>query len=240
MRLAPQSGWAANDPDELAKVLGQIDAHRGSLSMADGIVLAGSAAIEKAAKDAGHDVTVPFTGGRGDAGEEHTDAASFEPLEPFADGFRNYLKTKASVRTEEMLIDKAHLLGLSIPELTVLIGGLRVLGANSGNRKHGVFTDKVGVLTTDFFRNLLDMGTKWAPVDGSGDEEYVGTCRTTGAEKYRATRADLVFGSNAMLRAQAEVYAEAGAEGKFVADFIAAWNKVMNADRFDVSYAQYH
>ncbi|PKP65166.1 MAG: catalase/peroxidase HPI [Alphaproteobacteria bacterium HGW-Alphaproteobacteria-7] len=240
VRLAPQSGWAANDPDELAKVLGQIDAHRGSLSMADGIVLAGSAAIEKAAKDAGHDVTVPFTGGRGDAGEEHTDAASFEPLEPFADGFRNYLKTKASVRTEEMLIDKAHLLGLSIPELTVLIGGLRVLGANSGNRKHGVFTDKVGVLTTDFFRNLLDMGTKWAPVDGSGDEEYVGTCRTTGAEKYRATRADLVFGSNAMLRAQAEVYAEAGAEGKFVADFIAAWNKVMNADRFDVSYAQYH
>ncbi|MDP2130280.1 MAG: catalase/peroxidase HPI [Erythrobacter sp.] len=240
VRLAPQSGWAANDPDELAKVLGVIDAHRGSLSMADGIVLAGSAAIEKAAKDAGHGVTVPFTGGRGDAGEEHTDAASFEPLEPFADGFRNYLKTKASVRTEEMLIDKAHLLGLSIPELTVLIGGLRVLGANSGNRKHGVFTDKVGVLTTDFFRNLLDMGTKWTPVDGSGDEEYVGTCRTTGAEKYRATRADLVFGSNAMLRAQAEVYAEAGAEGKFVADFIAAWNKVMNADRFDVSYAQYH
>ncbi|MDZ4138013.1 MAG: catalase/peroxidase HPI [Erythrobacter sp.] len=240
VRLTPQSGWAANDPDELAKVLGVIDAHRGSLSMADGIVLAGSAAIEKAAKDAGHDVAVPFTGGRGDAGEEHTDAASFEPLEPFADGFRNYLKTKASVRTEEMLIDKAHLLGLSIPELTVLIGGLRVLGANSGNRKHGVFTDKVGVLTTDFFRNLLDMGTKWAPVDGSGDEEYVGTCRTTGAEKYRATRADLVFGSNSMLRAQAEVYAEAGAEGKFVADFIAAWNKVMNADRFDVSYAQYH
>ncbi|MBU2587442.1 MAG: catalase/peroxidase HPI [Alphaproteobacteria bacterium] len=240
VRLAPQSGWAANDPDELAKVLGVIDAHRGSLSMADGIVLAGSAAIEKAARDAGHDVTVPFMGGRGDAGDEHTDAASFEPLEPFADGFRNYLKTKASVRTEEMLIDKAHLLGLSIPELTVLIGGLRVLGANSGNRKHGVFTDKVGVLTTDFFRNLLDMGTRWAPVDGSGDEEYVGTCRTTGAEKYRATRADLVFGSNSMLRAQAEVYAEAGAEGKFVADFIAAWNKVMNADRFDVSYAQYH
>ncbi|PKP91417.1 MAG: catalase/peroxidase HPI [Alphaproteobacteria bacterium HGW-Alphaproteobacteria-14] len=240
VRLAPQNGWAANDPDELAKVLGVIDAHRGSLSMADAIVLAGSAAVEKAAKDAGVDATVPFLGGRSDAGEEHTDAASFEPLEPFADGFRNYLKTKASVRTEEMLIDRAHLLGLSIPELTVLVGGLRVLGANSGNTKHGVFTDKVGVLTTDFFRNLLDMGTKWAPVDGSGDEEYVGTCRTTGAEKYRATRADLVFGSNAMLRAQAEVYAEAGAEGKFVADFIAAWNKVMNADRFDVSYAQYH
>ncbi len=240
VRLAPQNGWAANDPDELAKVLGVIAAHRGSLSMADAIVLAGSAAIEKAARDAGHDVTVPFIGGRGDAGDEHTDAASFEPLEPFADGFRNYLKTKASVRTEEMLIDKAHLLGLSIPELTVLVGGLRVLGANSGNRPHGVFTDKVGVLTTDFFRNLLDMGTRWTPVDGSGDEEYVGTCRTSGAEKYRATRADLVFGSNAMLRAQAEVYAEAGAEGKFVADFIAAWNKVMNADRFDVSYAKYH
>ncbi len=240
VRLAPQNGWAANDPDELAKVLGVIEAHRGSLSMADAIVLAGSAAIEKAARDAGHDVTVPFMGGRGDAGDEHTDAASFEPLEPFADGFRNYLKTRASVRTEEMLIDKAHLLGLSIPELTVLVGGLRVLGANSGNRPHGVFTDKVGVLTTDFFRNLLDMGTRWAPVDGSGDEEYVGTCRTSGAQKYRATRADLVFGSNAMLRAQAEVYAEAGAEGKFVADFIAAWNKVMNADRFDVSYAKYH
>jgi len=240
VRLAPQNGWAANDPDELAKVLGVIAAHRGSLSMADAIVLAGSAGIEKAARDAGHDVTVPFMGGRGDAGDEHTDAASFEPLEPFADGFRNYLKTRASVRTEEMLIDKAHLLGLSIPELTVLVGGLRVLGANSGNRPHGVFTDKVGVLTTDFFRNLLDMGTRWTPVDGSGDEEYVGTCRTSGAEKYRATRADLVFGSNAMLRAQAEVYAEAGAEGKFVADFIAAWNKVMNADRFDVTYAKYH
>lgn len=240
VRLAPQSGWAANDPDELAKVLGVIEAHRGSLSMADAIVLAGSAAVEKAARDAGHDVTVPFLGGRGDATAEQTDAASFEPLEPFADGFRNYLKTKADVRTEEMLIDKAHLLGLSIPEMTVLVGGMRVLGANSGNRKHGVFTDRVGVLTPDFFRNLLDMGTKWAPVDGSGDEEYVGTDRATGAEKYRASRVDLVFGSNSMLRAQAEVYAEAGNEGKFVCDFISAWNKVMNADRFDVSYAKYH
>ena len=240
VRLAPQKGWAANDPDELAKVLGVIEQHRGQLSMADAIVLAGSAAVEKAARDAGFDVTVPFTGGRGDAGEEHTDAASFEPLEPFADGFRNYLRTKSIVRTEEMLIDKAHLLGLSIPEMTALVGGMRVLGANSGNRKHGVFTDKVGVLTPDFFRNLLDMGTKWKPVEGSGDEEYVGTDRATGAEKYRATRADLVFGSNSMLRAQAEVYAEAGAEGKFVCDFISAWNKVMNADRFDLSYAKYH
>ncbi len=240
VRLEPQRGWAANDPEELTRVLNVIETHRGSLSMADAIVLAGSAAVEKAAKDGGVDVTVPFLGGRGDATDEHTDAASFEPMEPFADGFRNYLKTKAQVRTEEMLIDRAHLLGLSIPELTVLVGGLRVLGANSGNTKHGVFTDRVGALTPDFFRNLLDMSTKWTPVDGSGDEEYVGTGRTTGAEKFRATRTDLVFGSNSMLRAQAEVYAEAGNEGKFVCDFISAWNKVMNADRFDVSYAKYH
>jgi catalase-peroxidase len=240
VRLEPQRGWAANDPEELGKVLATIDAHRGSLSMADAIVAAGNAAIEKAAKDAGIDVTVPFTGGRGDATDEHTDAASFEPMEPFADGFRNYLKTKASVRTEEMLIDRAHLLGLSIPELTVLVGGMRALGAVSGNTGHGVFTATPGKLTPDFFRNLLDMGTKWSPVDGSGDEEYVGVDRATGAEKWRATRTDLVFGSNSMLRAQAEVYAEAGNEGKFVCDFISAWNKVMNADRFDVSYAQYH
>jgi catalase-peroxidase len=139
-----------------------------------------------------------------------------------------------------MLIDKAHLLGLSIPEMSALVGGMRALGAVSGNRKHGVFTDRVGTLTPDFFRNLLDMNTKWTAVEGSGDEEYVGTCRKTGAEKYRATRADLVFGSNSMLRAQAEVYAEAGNEGKFVCDFISAWNKVMNADRFDVTCAQYH
>ena len=240
VRLAPQKGWAANDPEELAKVLGVIEAHRGNLSMADAIVLAGAAAVEKAARDAGFETTVPFTGGRGDATAEHTDAASFEPLEPFADGFRNYLKTKAVVRTEEMLIDKAHLLGLSIPEMTALVGGMRVLGANSGNTRHGVFTDRVGALTPDFFRNLLDMNTKWAPVDGSDDEEYVGTCRKTGAEKYRATRADLVFGSNSMLRAQAEVYAEAGNEAKFVCDFISAWNKVMNADRFDLTHAKYH
>jgi catalase-peroxidase len=240
VRLAPQNGWAANDPEELARVLDMIERHRGSLSMADAIVLAGSAAVEKAASDGGFDVTVPFLGGRGDATAAHTDAASFEPLEPFADGFRNYLKTKSVVRTEEMLIDKAHLLGLSIPEMSALVGGMRALGAVSGNRKHGVFTDRVGTLTPDFFRNLLDMNTKWAPVEGSGEEEYVGTCRKTGAEKYRATRADLVFGSNSMLRAQAEVYAEAGNEGKFVCDFISAWNKVMNADRFDVTCAQYH
>jgi catalase-peroxidase len=238
VRLAPQKDWAANDPDELGRVLGVIDTHRttagGDLSMADAVVLAGSAAVEKAAKDAGFDVTVPFTGGRGDASDEHTDAASFEPLEPFADGFRNYLKTKSNVRTEDMLIDRAHLMGLSIPEMTVLVGGMRALGANAGNTDHGIFTSRVGQLTPDFFTNLLDMGIKWAPVDGSGDEDYVGTDRKTGTEKYRATRTDLVFGSNSQLRAQAEVYAENGSETKFVHDFIAAWVRVMNADRFDV------
>ncbi|PLK23485.1 catalase/peroxidase HPI [Porphyrobacter sp. TH134] len=244
IRLEPQRSWAVNDPAELSKVLDTIEAHRGSLSMADAIVLAGSAAVEKAAKDAGFDVTVPFMGGRGDATEEHTDADSFEALEPFADGFRNYLKTKAQVRTEEMLIDRAHLLGLSIPELTVLVGGMRALGAVSDHAHHGhrigVLTETPGKLTPDFFRNLLDMGTKWSPVDDSGDEEYVGVDRATGEEKWRATRTDLVFGSNSMLRAQAEVYAESGNEGKFVCDFISAWTKVMNADRFDVSYAKYH
>jgi catalase-peroxidase len=235
VRLAPQNGWAANDPEELGKVLAKIDELRGDLSMADAIVLAGSAAVEKAAADAGHAVSVPFTGGRGDASDEQTDAESFEPLEPFADGFRNYLRTKASVKTEDLLIDKAHLLGLSLSELTVLVGGLRVLGAVSGNTGHGVFTDRVGQLTTDFFTNLLDMSTKWATVEGSGDEEYVGTDRKTGAQKFTATRADLIFGSNSQLRAQAEVYAESGNEGKFVCDFISAWNKVMNADRFDLA-----
>ena len=234
VRLDPQSGWAANDPEELAKVLAKIDELRGSMSMADAIVLAGSAAVEKAASDAGFAVSVPFTGGRGDASAEQTDAESFEPLEPLADGFRNYLKTKLSVKTEDMLIDKAHLMGLSIPELTVLVGGMRALGAVSGNTGHGVFTDRVGQLTTDFFTNLLDMSTKWTPVDGSGDEEYVGTDRSTGATKYTATRADLIFGSNSQLRAQAEVYAESGSEEKFVNDFVAAWTKVMNADPFDV------
>ncbi len=244
LRLEPQRSWAVNDPAELGKVLDTIEAHRGSLSMADAIVLAGAAAVEKAAQDAGFDVTVPFTGGRGDATDEHTDAASFEPMEPFADGFRNYLKTKAQVRTEEMLIDRAHLLGLSVPEMTVLVGGMRALGAVSDHAHHGhrigVLTETPGKLTPDFFRNLLDMGTKWSPVDDSGDEEYVGVDRATGAEKWRATRTDLVFGSNSILRAQAEVYAESGNEGKFVCDFISAWNKVMNADRFDVSWAKYH
>jgi len=240
VRLAPQKDWDANDPDELAKVLSKLDEMRGGMSMADAIVLAGSAAVEKAAKQAGVEITVPFTGGRGDADEEHTDAASFEPMEPFADGFRNYLKTKADVKTEDMLIDKAHLLGLSIPEMTVLVGGMRALGAVTGNRPHGVLTDRPGALTPDFFVNLLDMGTRWAPVEDSGDEEYVGTDRKSGKERWRATRADLVFGSNSQLRAQAEHYAEMGNEAAFVRDFVSAWTKVMNADRFDVSYAKYH
>ncbi|TNE28152.1 MAG: catalase/peroxidase HPI, partial [Alphaproteobacteria bacterium] len=235
VRLAPQNGWAANDPAELAKVLAKLDELRGSLSMADAIVLAGAAAVEKAAKDGGHSVSVNVTTGRGDATAEQTDAESFEPLEPFADGFRNYLRTKAIVKTEDMLVDKAQLLGLSIPEMTALVGGMRALGANSGNSKHGVFTDRVGTLSNDFFVSLLSMNTKWSAVDGSDEEEFVGKCRKTGTEKYRATRADLVFGSNSQLRAQAEVFAENGGEATFVETFVRAWTKVMDADRFDLS-----
>jgi catalase-peroxidase len=238
--IAPQNGWAANDPEELGGVLGTLEGLRGDISMADAIVLAGAAAVEKAAKDGGHDVSVAVTTGRGDATDAHTDADSFAPLEPFADGFRNYLRNKASVKTEDLLLDKAHLLGLSIPELTALVGGMRAMGAVSGNTGHGVFTDKAGTLSNDFFVNLLDMGTKWAPVDGSEEEEYVGVDRASGAEKFRATRADLIFGSNSQLRAVAETYAEAGGEARFVADFVAAWTKVMDADRFDLTHAKYH
>ena len=237
VRLAPQKDWAANDPEELSKVLAKIEELRGDISVADAIVFAGAAAVEKAARDAGFDVTVPVKGGRGDATDEHTDAESFEPLEPFADGFRNYLQTKASVKTEDMLIDKAHLLGLSIPEMTALVGGMRALGAVSHHAQHGdrigVLTDRPGQLTNDFFVNLLDMGNKWEVVDESGDEEFVGRDRASGEEKYRATRTDLVFGSNSQLRAVSEVYAEKGNEQKFVNDFVAAWTKVMEAGRFD-------
>ena len=235
VRLAPQNGWAVNDPAELKKVLAKIDELRGNLSMADAIVLAGTAAVEKAAHDAGFKVSVPFAGGRGDASAEQTDAESFEPLEPQADGFRNYLKTKMSVKTEDMLVDRANLLGLSIPEMTVLVGGLRVLGANSGNSKHGVLTETPGKLNNHFFVNLLDMGTAWKTVDTSGDEEFVGTDRASGKQKWTATRTDLVFGSNSQLRAVSEVYAENGNEQMFVDHFIKAWTKVMNADRFDLA-----
>ncbi|HQS68273.1 MAG: catalase/peroxidase HPI [Novosphingobium sp. 28-62-57] len=235
IRLAPQKDWAVNDPEELARLLSVIEGLRGDLSMADAIVLAGTAAIEKAARDAGFDVTVPFTGGRGDATDAQTDADSFAVLEPRADAFRNYLATRQTVKTEELMLDRAHLLGLSIPQMAVLVGGLRVLGATAGNTDLGVLTDRPGLLTNDFFVNLLDMGTKWKTVDTSGDEEFVGTDRASGTPRWRATRTDLVFGSNSQLRAVSEVYAEIGNEAKFVSDFIAAWTKVMNADRFDLA-----
>jgi catalase-peroxidase len=234
--LAPQKDWEVNEPAMLAGVLTTLDGLRGSLSMADAIVLGGVVGLEKAIADAGFNVPVPFTGGRGDASEEQTDAESFDWLEPEADAFRNYRgPKKLAVKTEEMMLDRASLLGLSVPEMTVLIGGLRVLGANHGDRSHGQFTKRSGQLTNDFFVNLLSMTNAWKAVDGSGDEEYVATDRTTGGETWRATRADLVFGSNSELRAVAEVYAENGHEEKFVADFVKAWTKVMNADRFDLA-----
>nr|WP_240048354.1 catalase/peroxidase HPI [Crenalkalicoccus roseus] len=244
IRLAPQKDWEVNEPERLARVLkvyedikAGFDATAGGgkkVSIADLIVLGGSAGIEKAAKEAGHDIEVPFTPGRTDATAEQTDAESFMPLEPRADGFRNYLQVSFNVPTEELLIDRAQLLGLSAPEMTVLVGGLRVLGANHGGRKEGVLTDRPGQLTNDFFVNLLDMGTAWKQVDGHADEVFVGTCRKTGEEKWTATRTDLVFGSNSQLRALSEVYASADAGRKFVDDFVAAWTRVMNADRFDL------
>ncbi|ANU08822.1 catalase/peroxidase HPI [Paraurantiacibacter namhicola] len=240
IRLAPQKDWKANEPDKLDAVLSKLDEIRGDLSMADAIVLAGAAAIEKAAKDGGHSLSLDVTTGRGDATDEHTDAESFEPMEPFADGFRNYLQTKASVKTEDMLVDKANLLGLSIPEMTALVGGMRALGAVYGDEGHGVLTDRAGTLSNDFFVNLLDMGTEWSVVDESGDEEFVGKDRKTGDKRWTATRTDLVFGSNSQLRAIAEVFAESGGEAKFLETFASAWTKVMDADRFDLTHAKYH
>ncbi|MGT2516224.1 catalase/peroxidase HPI (plasmid) [Sphingomonas panni] len=232
--LEPQRGWKVNEPEELSAILAKIGELKGSLSLADAIVLAGNAAVEKAAKDAGFAVDVPFTGGRGDATQEWTDADSFAVMEPVADGFRNFLKTKHTVKTEELLLDRASLLGLSVPELTVLVGGLRVLGANYRDAPEGVFTDRKGQLTNDFFVNLLNNDTFWKVVDTSADEEFIGYDRAGSHERWRATRTDLIFGSNSQLRAVAEVYAENGHEEKFVRDFVAAWTKVMNADRFDV------
>nr|WP_207537886.1 catalase/peroxidase HPI [Sabulicella rubraurantiaca] len=244
IRLAPQKDWEVNEPARLAKVLkvyegikAEFDgAAKGGkkVSLADLIVLGGTAAVEKAAKDAGHDVQVPFAPGRTDASAEQTDAESFDVLEPKADGFRNYLQVSFNVPTEELLVDRAQLLGLNGPEMTVLVGGLRVLGANHGGSKHGVLTDRPGQLTNDFFVNLLDMGTAWKMVDGEGDETFAGTCRKTDQRKWTATRTDLAFGANSQLRALSEVYASADAGRKFVQDFIAAWTKVMNADRFDL------
>jgi catalase-peroxidase len=203
------------------------------VSLADVIVLGGGAAVEKAAKDAGHDAKVPFMPGRMDASQEQTDAHSFAPLEPMADGFRNYLRAApARLSPEELLVDRAQRLTLTAPEMTVLVGGLRVLGANSGGSKHGVFTRKAGTLTNDFFVNLLDMGTEWQPA-ANADGVFEGRDRKTGEVKWTGTRADLIFGSHSQLRALSEVYASADSKKKFVADFVAAWVKVMNLDRFD-------
>jgi catalase-peroxidase len=238
IRLSPQKDWDVNNPPELAKVLQKLEAIQKEfgkkVSLADLIVLGGSAAIEKAAKDAGLTVTIPFTPGRMDASQEQTDVASFAPLEPRADGFRNYLSGKRQfMMPEEALVDRAQLMTLTAPEMTVLVGGLRVLGANAGNPKHGVFTKKPETLTNDFFVNLLDMGTEWQPAGSDG--EYEGRDRKTKAVKWTGTRADLVFGSHSQLRALAEVYASADAKEKFVRDFAAAWTKVMNLDRFDMT-----
>jgi catalase-peroxidase len=236
IRLSPQKDWAVNQPAQLATVLQKLEAIQKEfgkkVSLADLIVLGGCAAIEKAAKDAGYDVKVPFTPGRADASQEQTDVQSFAPLEPTADGFRNYLRGKQLMSPEELLVDKAQLLTLTAPEMTVLVGGLRVLNANFGQAKHGVFTKRPEVLTNDFFVSLLDMSTEWQP---SGDNVYEGRDRKTKAVKWTATRVDLIFGSHAQLRALTEVYGCADAKEKFVRDFVAAWNKVMNADRFDLA-----
>ena len=235
--LAPQKDWEVNQPTQLAKVLTKLAKIKMTsskkISLADLIVLGGVAAVERAAKKAGHNVKVPFTPGRTDATQDQTDVESFSVLEPMADGFRNYQKKKLSISTEEMLIDRAQLLTLSAPEMTVLLGGLRVLGANFGDSKHGVYTNKAGVLTTDFFTNLLDMSTEWKAVSNE-DQAFEGRDRKSGKVKWTATRADLVFGSNSQLRAISEVYAQDDSQKKFVKDFVAAWTKVMNADRFDL------
>jgi catalase-peroxidase len=244
IRLAPQKDWEVNEPARLAKVLKTLEriqkafnsAQSGGkkVSLADLIVLAGCAGVEKAAKNAGHKVTVPFSPGRADASQKQTDVASFAVLEPKADGFRNYLKARYGVSAEELLVDRAQLLTLTAPEMTVLLGGLRVLNANFGQIKHGVFTRRPEALTNDFFVNLLDMGTVWKATDADGGL-FEGRDRKTGDPKWTATRVDLIFGSNSQLRALAEVYGSADAQKKFVEDFVAAWNKVMNLDRFDLA-----
>jgi catalase-peroxidase len=242
VRLEPQRNWAVNEPAQLTKALGVFEGIQSAfnaangakkISLADLIVLGGCAAVEKAAKDAGFDIEVPFTPGRMDASQEQTDVEAFEYLEPVADGFRNYLKQKYTISAEEMLVDKAQLLGLTAPEMTVLVGGMRALGANFGGTKHGVLTATPGKLTNDFFVNLLDMGVAWKPTNDDA-LEFEGRDRKSGAVKWTATRVDLVFGSNSQLRALSEVYAQNDSKEKFVKDFVAAWNKVMNADRFDL------
>ena len=243
IRLSPQKDWEVNNPELLKKVLTVLEGvqkefnstaeYGRKISMADLIVLAGCAGVEKAAKNAGYNVKVPFTPGRMDASQGQTDIASFAVLEPLADGFRNYLKTRYSISSEELLIDKAQLLTLTVPEMTVLVGGMRVLNANYGKSEYGVFTKHKEVLTNDFFVNLLDMGTVWK-ADLESEETFKGHDRATGKLKWKATRADLIFGSDSELRAVAEVYGSSDAGEKFVNDFVAAWNKVMNLDRFDI------
>jgi catalase-peroxidase len=241
LALAPQKDWAVNQPAQLDKVLKalrriqadfNIDAGGGKkVSLADLIVLAGGVGVEQAAKAAGVDVSVPFSPGRTDARQDQTDVESFAVLEPFADGFRNYLKAPSAVPAEHLLVDKAQRLTLTAPEMTALVGGLRVLGANADGSKHGVLTDRPGVLSNDFFRNLLDMGTEWK---ATGANSYEGRDRKSGQPKWTGTRVDLVFGSNSVLRALAEVYASSDGQAKFVNDFVAAWHKVMELDRFDL------
>jgi len=247
IRLEPQKGWDVNQPAQLAKVLGKLEeiqkafnasASGGKkVSLADLIILGGGAAVEKAAKDAGLDVKVPFTPGRMDASQDETDVESFEPLEPTADGFRNYYSGKQRLKPEQLLIDRAQLLTLTAPELTVLVGGLRVLGANAGGSKHGVFTKRPGTLTNDFFANILDMSTEWKQAEGS-EGVYEGRDRKSNEVKWTATRADLIFGSHAQLRALAEVYGSSDGKEKFAQDFANAWAKVMNLDRFDLVYSK--
>src|SRR6202022_4395871 len=247
IRLAPQKDWDVNQPAELAKVLQTLEAIQREfnasqpfgkkVSLADLIVLGGCAAIERAAKGAGHDVKVPFTPGRMDASQEDTDVDSFAPLEPTADGCRNYLRGTQRLSAEELLADRAQLLTLTAPEMTVLVGGLRVLGANAGQSTHGVFTKRPETLTNDFFVNLLDMSTQWQPADGS-EGLYEGRDRKTSEVKWTGTRVDLIFGSHSQLRALAEVYGCNDAQQAFVRDFVAAWNKVMNLDRFDLAYGR--
>jgi catalase-peroxidase len=244
IRLAPQKDWAVNDPAQLAGVLAKLEAVKADfdaavsggkrVSIADLIVLGGVAAVEAAAKAAGHEVQVPFTPGRTDAAQDQTDVDSFAVLEPEADGFRNYARQQFALTAEEMLIDRAQLLGLTAPEMTVLVGGLRALDANSGRSQAGVFTTRPGQLTNDVFVNLLSMDTVWTATDAD-EQAFEGRDRTTGAVKWTASRVDLVFGSNSQLRAIAEVYAQSDAGAKFVKDFVAAWTRVMNADRFDLA-----
>ncbi|MGB7999040.1 MAG: catalase/peroxidase HPI [Anaerobacillus sp.] len=235
IRLEPQKNWEVNEPEQLSRVLSVYEKIQNELdkkvSLADLIVLGGSVAVENAAKEAGVEITVPFAPGRGDATQEQTDVESFDVLEPMADGFRNYQKKEYTLSPEELLVDKAQLLGLSAPEMTVLIGGMRVLGTNYNSKKHGVFTDHVGILTNDFFVNLLDMGIEWKPANFN---EYEGRDRKTGELVRTASRVDLVFGSNSILRSYAEVYAQEDNKEKFVRDFVSAWVKIMNADRFDL------